>query len=271
MLSMTALASSTVYQTNRYAEIKKIYDTRLAHYSDTLLVFDIDDTLLTSTSPLASTAFWEWQAGLIKQDSHSQDRLAKDIAHLLNIEAKLFSNDPFVVTDEELGPFIKHAVVQGAHTLLLTARSPEFEPQTNRHLDKPQFILGANQGLFKKKGISFNNHQSSSRGNFHCSGLSRPVAYDKGVMYVTGQNKGKSLNCLLRHSKKQYRHILFVDDTYKNIKDMSAYYQGKKGYTVVSVWFTKENAKEFNFLHSVSKQHKALMAWQGLERKHHSS
>ena len=171
----------------------------------TLLVLDIDDTLLTSTRFFGSDAWYDWQdKGLAKDDPAKLPCLFDIIS--LNYETG--SQRP----TQPDGPALVNAL-QGDR-MLLTSRNPLSRGGTLRTLDDAGYALppalpnAAN-------GISWDFRKADG------ARMSR-VVYDQGLFMTTGQDKGLVLLDLLRRLGLRYDRVVLVDDGRKNIDNMQA-------------------------------------------------
>ena len=170
----------------------------------TLLVLDIDDTLLTSAGFFGSDAWYEWQKTLAADDPGKVPCLFDVIS--LNYEAG--SQQP----TQPDGPTLVNALA--VDKLLLTSRNPLYRGGTLRTLHDAGYALPAPLGQ-ASDGRSF---------DFRKSPEARPVrvAYDQGLFMTTGQDKGLVLLDLLRRLGLRYDRVVLVDDGQKNITNMQA-------------------------------------------------
>ncbi|HAT9080840.1 TPA: DUF2608 domain-containing protein, partial [Legionella pneumophila subsp. pneumophila] len=110
------------YQTDTFAKIAAQYKKLGVDPKTTLMVFDLDDTLITMTQPLGSVGWWDWQHELQKQGVDSDKLFTKDYQQLVRIQNILFQLVKMEVTDEYVLPFLKDAANQGTTLIGLTAR-----------------------------------------------------------------------------------------------------------------------------------------------------
>lgn len=231
------------YQTDTFANIAAQYKELDVDPKTTLMVFDLDDTLITMTQPLGSVGWWDWQHELQKQGGDSDKLFTKDYQQLVRIQNILFQLVKMEVTDEYVMPFLKDAANQGTTLMGLTARGKEHFSATLMQLKDNQFTVDEKL-LFKKNGLKLNNHKTSVAGNFHCPQFSREVIYQQGIMFLDGEDKGKALLCILANTKQDIKTILFVDDAKRNIVSMDKAFANRDEPLVLNVLYTKENAKE---------------------------
>ena len=168
----------------------------------TLLVLDIDDTLLTSAGFFGSDAWYEWQKGLAADDPGKVPCLFDVIA--LNYEAG--SQQP----TQPDGPAVVNALQ--ADTLLLTSRNPLYRGGTLRTLREAGYRLPQPLGG-SGDGRSWDFRKTADAGPVR-------VVYDQGVFMTTGQDKGLVLLDLLRRLDLRYERVVLVDDGEKNIANM---------------------------------------------------
>ena len=168
----------------------------------TLLVLDIDDTLLTSVGFFGSDSWYEWQQGLKADDPGKVPCLFDVIS--LNYEA---GSQQATQAD---GPALVNALQ--VDRLLLTSRNPLYRGGTLRTLQDAGYALPAPLG----------NADASLSWDFRKAPGARMsrVVYDQGVFMTTGQDKGLVLLDLLRRLDLQYDRVILVDDGEKNITNM---------------------------------------------------
>lgn len=192
------------------SEVRKIDDlARVApalaeHGKRTLLVLDIDDTLLTSAGFFGSDSWYEWQKTLPASDPGKVSCLFDVIS--LNYEA---GNQQATQAD---GP----ALVNGLaiDKLMLTSRNPLYRGGTLRTLRDAGYALPTPLGD-SPEGRSWDFRKTAASKSVR-------VVYDQGVFMTTGQDKGLVLLDLLRRLNLRYQRVVLVDDGEKNITNMQA-------------------------------------------------
>lgn len=192
-------AASEVRQT---ADLAAIAPALAESPKRTLLVLDIDDTLLTSAGFFGSDAWYEWQKTLAADDPGKVPCLFDVIS--LNYEAG--SQRP----TQPDGPALVNALT--VDTLLLTSRNPLYRGGTLRTLHDAGYRLPATLGR-SADGRSW---------DFRKAADARPVrvVYDQGLFMTTGQDKGMVLLDLLRRLDVRYERVILVDDGERNITNM---------------------------------------------------
>lgn len=171
----------------------------------TLLVLDIDDTLLTSPVFFGSDRWYEWQKSLAAGDPGKVPCRFDVIA--LNYEA----GTQQVTEEADVRERLNGLTVD---RLILTARSPGYRAGTLRELRAaryalPPMLAGAGDGLL----MSWRPAPSAA-----------PVSlsYQDGVMMVAGQDKGRTLLALLDRLGQRYDRVVLADDGRHNIDHMQA-------------------------------------------------
>lgn len=170
----------------------------------TLLVLDIDDTLLTSDAFFGSDAWYAWQKTLAAGDPGKVPCLFDVIA--LNYEAG--TQHP----TQPDGPALINPLA--VDKLLLTSRGAHYRGGTLRTLRESGYALPAMLGG-RSDGLIW---------EFRKSPDARPVrvVYDQGLFMTTGQDKGRTLLDLLGRLHLHYDRVLLVDDGQSNIDAMRA-------------------------------------------------
>lgn len=266
--SLITYANVINVETDNFQHIAKIYHESVDATDHSLLVFDIDDTLLTMTQPLGSVGWWDWQYDLLQHDTDSPYLFSKSLVGLLRIQNILFQLVKMEVTDPDVIPFIKDEAGKGAILLGLTARDDEHENATENELSTNGF-MDQNELIFKRDGVKLFNQKTSSSGDIKCKALGRMITYIHGIMYLGGQDKGEALRCVLEHTKTAFNKILFVDDSLSNHESMINAFEHDKTHKVINVLFTREHPKETQFLHDPEQQHKAYDRWTNIKSALH--
>ena len=148
-----SFAKVTEYQVDNFAKINDIYTHAALNPKTTLLVFDLDDTLITMTQPLGSVGWWDWQAGLLKNGNDSSKLFTSDINQLIRIQNILFQLIKMEVTDENVLPFIHQTIKDGAIIMGLTARGKENLSATLMQLTDNKFTEN-DELLFKQYSLN---------------------------------------------------------------------------------------------------------------------
>lgn len=247
--------SSTIRCTKQIADIGSLIDTLKP--KSTLLVLDIDDTLLTSDTFFGSDSWYEWlKAGA---PANAKPLCTFDII-ALNYEAGTQS-------PVEGKPGVAFVNDISLPKLLLTSRSANYRGGTERELLNAQYVLPANF-LSGSDGISWTDHDISLKP------VDVPISYANGIQMVTGRNKGKLLLELfnrlkaLKHGRK-FKNIILVDDGAKNINALHAHLP-KAGYNYYGYWYRNVTKGPKPGSSDAKDAEVALADWQGLVRNQYS-
>ena len=168
----------------------------------TLLVLDIDDTLLTSDGFFGSDKWYEWQKTLPASDPGK-------VPCLFDVISLNYETGGQRATQPD-GPALVNAVQ--VDKLLLTSRNPLYRGGTLRTLRDAGYALPA----------PLAGQADGSSWDFRKAPDAAPVriTYDQGVFMTTGQDKGLVLLDLLRRLDLRYDRVVLVDDGEKNISNM---------------------------------------------------
>jgi len=261
----TAIAEVVNVKVGSFSEIDSLSQHEKLDPAKTLLVFDIDNTLLTMSQPLGGVGWWDWQSDLLKNHPDSKQLVAHNLQDLSMVENLLFQIIKMNPTDQYVIPFIKRASEQGFSLMGLSARGSEHISVTLIQLTENGLVDKEHQQIFYTKGLRLNNHHTSSAGSLDCSFFSRYVTYYQGIVFLSGQDKGKALRCILAKSERAYNTILFVDDAQHNIELVDKVFSSQKNVKVYNVLYTREHAKEQMFLHSKALQAQTAEQWKNIK------
>lgn len=251
------------YQTDSFANIATLYEQLHLNPKKTLMVFDLDDTLITMTQPLGSVGWWDWQYNLQKNESQSDKLFTKEYLQLVRIQNILFQLVKMEVTDEYVIPFIQKAAEQEAILIGLTARGKEHLSATLMQLKDNKFTID-DKLFFKKRGLKYND-KTSVAGKFKCPQFSREVIYQQGIMFLDGEDKGQALRCLLARAKREVKTIFFVDDAKRNITSVEKAFSNQNEFEVWNIFYTKELPKQREIQLNSTLQAELFQQWSFLK------
>ena len=263
-------SSVNSFTANDYQEVANIIKiNEIKNSPSTLVVFDIDDTLLTSSQELGSVGWFDWQSSLLKNNPNSSFLFANNIMGLLKIQNLLFHMVDAKLTDEFVLKFI-NGIAKKSKLLVLTARNPLFENVTTKQFQKVGYISQAGENIFQTYGISFDGYRSNIITPFVCTNLKRHAVFSHGIFYASGQNKGMALKCILEQSEQTFKNIIFIDDSYKNVEDVANAFE-LSDVNVFAIHYTHENNKEEKIKTSAMLQTKVFMQWQLIKNSIHTA
>lgn len=171
-------------------------------FGRTLVVFDIDDTLLTSESFFGSDHWYQWQGTLASKDPSY-------VPCKFDVNAINYETETLEKTEAD-GAQIVNSIE--ADKIIVTARSPYSRGPTLRELQNTGYALPLPLDD-DPNGLAYGWQDPPSS-------KEAAVSYDDGVLMVSGRNKGKLLLDLLARLKVHYDHVILVDDGAGNIKAM---------------------------------------------------
>ncbi|MGV8922971.1 MAG: DUF2608 domain-containing protein [Thermomonas sp.] len=170
----------------------------------TLLVLDIDDTLLTSQGFFGSDRWYEWQKHLPANDPAKVPCLFDVIS--LNYEAGTQQ------LTQPNGPALINALP--GDKLMLTSRNPLYRGGTLRTLHDAGYALPT--------PLAGQAEGRSWRWRKAPDARESDVSYAQGIFMTSGQDKGLVLLDLLGRLQLHYDRVILVDDGDANIRNMQA-------------------------------------------------
>jgi hypothetical protein len=235
-----------------------------------LLVYDIDNTLLTANQDLGSDQWFNWQAAEVQ--AHAGDAVANDINGLIDIQTALFSLGKMHPVDAAAPGVFDDLQREGFTTVLLTSRGTNNRDATARELERNGFqtliapLAGHGvAGSFAPYDIQHPDDAGLTQSEVQAMGLgpAKPVTLVDGLYMTSGQHKGAMLRTLLYKLHKRFSAILFIDDTPKHVVRMHDAFDAK-GTDVVTIRYSKtdDDVKKFEQLDKSS----VSSAWQMLKQ-----
>lgn len=205
-------ATSRLYCASKIAQMRSVLNQ--TDPAGTLLVLDIDDTLLTASDFFGSDHWYEWQKNLAADDP------AKPICTFdvlaLNFEAG---------TQREVEENVSSTFISAIQLpkLLLTSRSANYRGATEREMLAAGYTLPSNF-VYADHGFSWQTD-------------GRPVSYANGMIMVSGTDKGQNLLRFLNEfANLKYKHVILLDDGEKNINSLHTALT-KAGISYSGIWY----------------------------------
>lgn len=251
-----AISKSTLKQeVHSFADVVAVTSKLSQQYGEdkVLIVMDIDNTILTSTTDIGSDVWYQWQRGKLDikpSPSQTVGCLFEDSIGLL------YELVPMTLTEPQLDKTISNWQKSGHTVMALTSRAPKYRAATERELIRNQVDLSASaltpvgQNTFMFREVK-----------------GRELSYMQGVMMTSGMNKGEMLQHILNKANREFPAIIFVDDSQKNIDDMYNTYQDIKNVDMRIFHYTHiEEQREKQFGQVLTQQQADLMGqqWQQL-------
>lgn len=232
-----------------FAPVARAVDSLTDRYGaqNVLVVLDIDNTLLTSTSDLGGDIWYQWQRGRLDiQPGEAQqvECLFEDAIGLL------YELAPMQLTD----PAIPKAIIdwqdRGNVVFALTSRSPKYRAATERELLRAGIDLSRNPPAPEGRSAPVLRERAEQE-----------WSYMQGIMMTTGMNKGTMLETLLEKTGRNFPAVVFVDDTRRHVIDVSEAYRATAGVDLHVFHYTKvEEERKHTFGQVLTEDQAAKMA-----------
>jgi hypothetical protein len=271
-ISCSAFATQLLDSPDVHLMITKAHELE-AQYgkSNVLLVYDIDNTLLTANQDLGSDQWFNWQAGLLSS-GNLHDAVAPDFPGLIDVQGLLFTLEKMHPVDTDSAKVYNDLQSEGFATLLLTSRGTNNRDATSRELARNGFnqyldpldghgvagqFLPYDPQHLDRSGLS--DAEAKAMG----LGAPQPVTLVDGLLMTSGQHKGAMLRTVLYSLHQNYKAILFIDDTPKNVTRMHDAFDGI-GVDVVSIRYAKMDGDVKRF--ELSDKTPVIAAWLELKQ-----
>ncbi|MCK4870866.1 MAG: DUF2608 domain-containing protein [Gammaproteobacteria bacterium] len=206
--------------------------------NNVLLVFDVDNTLLTSNQVFGSMRWWLWQVGLLREHPKSSQLVAHSMLGLMHIQNVFFLMGHLHPTSKDVPHIVNKLQKDNFRAIVLSARNPQWYDVTQRE-------LVANNMYFTAKALPL-KHASDGIFFIQDKKMRRLVSYADGIMLTNGFNKGEVLKALLKKTQVKLRAIIFVDNTPRNTVDVFNAFKNSD-IDVVTFRYGREDAKVKGF------------------------
>lgn len=198
------------------AQVEKYQQTE--NSGKVLLVYDIDDTLLESSSFFGGDVWFNWQNGRsITNKSGNQTTISEQdkLSCLYNKLGVFYALGNFHLVEPNTAEVFNR--LKNKHdTMMLTSRSPDYRAGTEEELVESGISFSDASLLPKDFALYYKLNDGRS---------TRDVSYANGIVMSTGLNKGVVLQDLLSRLNKSYSAIFFIDDGMKNVTNVQSAWQ----------------------------------------------
>ena len=228
--------SVTRHETQSFADVgQTVADYNNKYGADqVLIVVDIDNTLLTSTVDLGGDVWYQWQRNKLAIKPGESQKVACLFEDAIGL---LYELGPMVPTQDDLPARVKNWQAGGNTVMALTSRAPKYRPATERELARNGFDLTTT--ALAPKGQPAPVYREIK---------GRELSYMQGVMMTSGMNKGEMLDYILDKTDRQFKAIVFVDDSQKNIDNVYAQFSKTRESDVSIFHFTRiEEARKHQY------------------------
>ncbi|MFK5880275.1 MAG: DUF2608 domain-containing protein [Flavobacteriaceae bacterium] len=192
--------------------------------SNILIVLDIDNTILTSSTDLGGDIWYQWQRGRLNikpTDTQKVNCLFEDSIGLL------YELGTTKLTDSIIPSLINNWQEKGITVFALTSRSPKYRAATERELSRTG--IDFTKTALRPEGENLPNYRYY---------LKNEMSYMQGIMMTSGMNKGEMLQHILQKTNQDFESIIFVDDSEKNVYNMKQQYKNS-GVDITIFHYTK--------------------------------
>jgi len=203
----------------------------------TLVVFDIDDTLLESKNFVGGDAWYRWQTKKPVYNKKGNLVSLKEDEEFLCIYESLstfYSYGTYEATQDD-APEIVRNLDSKYDMYFLTSRSPFYRNGTERELNAATYSPIDKSGEDSENLLYF--EMRNKRDKF------MPISVKNNIIMSTGVHKGRVLKRVLDEDKvsDKYTHIIFVDDGYENISNMKEAFDGNETMKLQFFFYTRVN------------------------------
>lgn len=226
---IASLLSAEIIETRRFSDV-------LTHVTeDTLVLLDIDDTLLLPKQTLGSDVWFCHRWDQLKKSGLSvEDALEKALAEWEAIrhltEVKLVEEGSDLV--------VKELQAKGGVVMCLTTQGLALTTRTIQQLKKLNIDL-SESGPSKDECYFLNDREKLER--------KEGVLYRKGILFTAGSKKGKALLGLFSRLGITPKHVLFINDKLSHLKDVEEdLNQAGIAFTGLRYAIGDERVKNFN-------------------------
>lgn len=204
----------------------------------TLIVFDIDNTILKTITDFGSEHWFLWQKKLIEEKNYTLPAVTQSIDDLLKIQGWIYQIGSMSPVDPLIPPFTdKLKNNHHVHLIALTSRMLGVRDATQKELILNKINLSSTDDFYLKRSMHLIFPYDLK--NLNLSGLTsedvqkynlkKPlkISFENGVLFTQGQHKGIMLKIFLFLQMNKYKNIIFIDDRLHHIEGVKEVFNDK--------------------------------------------
>lgn len=205
-LILTGSASAEIREVQSIAEVTEIHKKV---DQETLVILDVDNTLITAEGNLGSDQWFYYLFKVYKMAGIDEKRaLVKAVDTWNRVQSSIHVR----AVEKAFPVWVNQLQADGVRTLALTARGEEISDITSKQLQSIEVRF---------KGRSLVDHELKISGKSLES--KADALFREGILFVGENNdKGKVLVHFLRRVGYSPKKIIFVDDKVKHVNNMEA-------------------------------------------------
>ncbi|MEC7840289.1 MAG: DUF2608 domain-containing protein [Chlamydiota bacterium] len=216
------------YATSEIIEVNSIHEIKNYIGPETLILFDIDNTLMEPTQTLGSD---QWFQHTLKERRNNgmkrEDALDLTLSQWMSIQ----SVTKVKVVEEGTAELIDHLQKEGFTLMGLTTRGLGLSTRTVFQLKSLDINLTTTAPTHEE--IFFINHHG--------------VLFRGGILFTAGTNKGMALAKFLHLIGKEPENIVFINDKWSNIREVEVVAEKYQvPFTGLRYSYTDEKVANFN-------------------------
>lgn len=247
------------------AELNSVFDELSPDRS--LVVFDLDNTLLKMRGDLGSVAWWDWQQMLGAEPGTQAGEIENELA----VQGILYATRDMAPTEPLVRELIQRLQDRGIDVMILTARGPDFRDATlaqMRRVGRLRTIADCGPPLCPRRGtLDYEHVRTVAEDLLGAAPVERlqmksgrPLSSAEGVVMVAGQRKGLILALLLQSLPKRYGTVIAIDDDEGNVRDLEAVREHVDA-TLFPVHYVRYRADVQDFFASPARQRAVTAQW----------
>ncbi len=216
-----------------------------------LVVYDFDNTLMAMDQDIGSDQWYNWQSELIR-NKKMKFAVATTRGGLFDVHYKIFALGKMHVVESQIPRVVKEIQQMKIKSIILTSRGSVLRNDVETE-------LGDADMEFKSSAFGPSGGYPST---FLPEGIenAREISYMDGILMGSGQNKGKILKSVLKKAQAQFKVIIFLDDTLKNIENMENELKNEVELYTFHYTHEQDRVEQFN-----KDQSKAKREWQKIK------
>jgi hypothetical protein len=225
-VSSTVFADVVVKNTENFQNVAQKVNQLVKKGEKPLIVIDIDNTLLTSSSDLGGDIWYQWQRDKLDVKPAKGDKVNCLFQDSIGL---LYELVPMNKIEDKVPKMVRSWQDEGLTVMALTSRSPNYRAATEREMIRNNFDMTISP--LKEKG--------SNDIPVYIDNPKRALSYINGIMMTTGMNKGTMLQYILDKTDQSFDKVVFIDDSKKNVVNMEKAYKDDPSVDMTIFHYTK--------------------------------
>lgn len=232
------LGQARILELTDFRDVEPLVDEVVQRHrpQEVLLVLDYDHTI-AQTLGVGGESWFRWQLSELERPPQGRSKLISSLLDILYLQVFILEHVPAELVQPEKTQILSRFQRGGIRSIVVTARNPIFRDITLKDLERfgiefessglqPAEGFGRNYFPYRNEHPESDGLEPDAVSRYGLFSTPRPIRYEKGILFTSGQHKGAMLRTLLHKTGAAPTAIIFVDDALHHLQSVEQAFAG---------------------------------------------